>query len=586
MKNLKSFPFERNRYFYGKLLSVEDFKTEQKYFNDKRRTINRFLFGSGVVCGLNVVEIDEETVSLERGIALDFAGREIVVDEPAVKRIADLEGYDPRQTPGQDHECYYLCLEYQENAAEPVHNVAGTAEQDGGEYNKYREGYRLFLSKDEPQQEVFSPFSYYEGTTEIYHRNGILIRQILPRYVQAGGRTVLRIEIENTGQQQSFSFEYTLNLSLFTWQGETSVQVHFDEKDHEKNKKYVLEIPLEAAADKEARAVALLDPDSFALHVGEKIYHMAECRKNQADVSGKPAGMRIAEAYFKGSMDVVENHKFQQAVYLAKINVIKIADICLIERMEALPFGQCVLNADIFAAELRQLSEEIQRLKEDNAAFLDLEAGGREASRQQETSCGEMLFDLDGVKPGETLYSDQIYHGLGPNPVTIVLGYEVEDGLSEDREMVFGDASVFQSGKEGFRAFMGAKLDVQEGAFLIGMRVQKIGRAQKVRVSWTALKNPAETLETQKKRLFIQPDNPNLRAGESIDFAAVTEGFEDERMKWSVKDAEGGTIDKNGKYTAPETPGVYRIGAVSTAYPQIEASTFVVVQDEEENWLR
>ena len=59
MKNLKSFPFERNRYFYGKLLSVEDFETEQKYFNDKRRTINRFLFGSGVVCGLGVVEVDD-----------------------------------------------------------------------------------------------------------------------------------------------------------------------------------------------------------------------------------------------------------------------------------------------------------------------------------------------------------------------------------------------------------------------------------------------------------------------------------------------------------------------------------------------
>ena len=82
MKNLKSFPFERNRYFYGKLLSVEDFETEQKYFNDKRRTINRFLFGSGVVCGLGVVEVDDESISVERGLALDFAGREIVLDEP------------------------------------------------------------------------------------------------------------------------------------------------------------------------------------------------------------------------------------------------------------------------------------------------------------------------------------------------------------------------------------------------------------------------------------------------------------------------------------------------------------------------
>ena len=42
------FPFERNRYFYGKLLTVRDFESEQKYFNDKSRLLNRLLFGSGV----------------------------------------------------------------------------------------------------------------------------------------------------------------------------------------------------------------------------------------------------------------------------------------------------------------------------------------------------------------------------------------------------------------------------------------------------------------------------------------------------------------------------------------------------------
>lgn len=46
MKNLKYFPFERNRYFYGKLLSVDDFDAEQRYMNDKRRMLNRFLHGA------------------------------------------------------------------------------------------------------------------------------------------------------------------------------------------------------------------------------------------------------------------------------------------------------------------------------------------------------------------------------------------------------------------------------------------------------------------------------------------------------------------------------------------------------------
>lgn len=74
MKNMKYFPFERNKYFYGKLLTVDDFETEQRYMNDKRRVLNRFLYGTGVVCGLNVVPIDDMTISVEPGLALDFSG--------------------------------------------------------------------------------------------------------------------------------------------------------------------------------------------------------------------------------------------------------------------------------------------------------------------------------------------------------------------------------------------------------------------------------------------------------------------------------------------------------------------------------
>ena len=36
---------------------------------------------------------------------------------------------------------------------------------------------------------------------------------------------------------------------------------------------------------------------------------------------------------------------------------------------------------------------------------------------------------------------------------------------------------------------------------------------------------------------------------------------------------------KNGKYTAPETPGIYHITASSKAYPKVQASTFVVVRE-------
>ena len=100
MKNLKYYPFERSRYFYGKLLTVDDFETEQKYMNDKRRMINRFLHGSGVVCGMNVVRVDDRTISVEMGLALDFAGREIVVDAPIIRKLDMIDGYD--ESAGED----------------------------------------------------------------------------------------------------------------------------------------------------------------------------------------------------------------------------------------------------------------------------------------------------------------------------------------------------------------------------------------------------------------------------------------------------------------------------------------------------
>ena len=93
MNNIKYFPFERNRYYYGKLLTEQDFIQEQKYFNDKRRLHNRFLHGVGIAAGLRVVMVDEKSISVEDGVAFDFSGREILVDIPSVYRLSTIDGF-------------------------------------------------------------------------------------------------------------------------------------------------------------------------------------------------------------------------------------------------------------------------------------------------------------------------------------------------------------------------------------------------------------------------------------------------------------------------------------------------------------
>lgn len=576
MKNLKSFPFERNRYFYGKLLSVEDFETEQKYFNDKRRTINRFLFGSGVVCGLGVVEVDDESISVERGLALDFAGREIMLDEPAVRKITELEGYDDEQ---QDADYYYLCLEYREEAAELMHNVAGTAGKNSSEYNKYKEGYRLFVTREEPEREIFTPSRLFEERKTVYRGHGIEISQALPRFLELGKETVLRVEIDCMGQQE-FSFEYELDLSFMTSGEGSRVHVSFRQEEQEKKKRYQLEIPIKAGSMPDVQAEAALVKGSFRLQMGGREYQDARDCVSQATVSGLDGYEALQEQYYKTAMDYIMGNTFQQGIYLAKIQVVRAGGVCLIEHIEPLPFGQKIMHTELSSAMIGRLVDDVNRLKH---SVMSGFAGkqGDDGEKPLRAAYGEVDFEVGQMRAGEILYSDEIVHGLGFGPVTIELSYEVDSGFAKDSQMVFGDASLFQS-PSGFTASLGAKLEPAEGTFEIGMRIIKNGNAKRVKVHWTALRNEVRKPQSAKKKhIFIQPDNPNVFVGESVVFTAVLEGFADERLKWKVKDKNGGTINKNGKYTAPETPGIFHITVSSTAYPKVQASTFVVVRERE-----
>ncbi|HEX8241780.1 MAG TPA: hypothetical protein VF574_18745 [Allosphingosinicella sp.] len=72
----------RNRYFSGKLLTVADYALEQRYHIERRWLINRMLHGWGVVSGLEVGPRAEGGWRISAGMALDRAGRELVVLEP------------------------------------------------------------------------------------------------------------------------------------------------------------------------------------------------------------------------------------------------------------------------------------------------------------------------------------------------------------------------------------------------------------------------------------------------------------------------------------------------------------------------
>lgn len=55
---------ERLNYFYGQMLSVKDFRSEQDYFREKLKLHNRCHHGWGIVCGLEVTPVPVEETCL------------------------------------------------------------------------------------------------------------------------------------------------------------------------------------------------------------------------------------------------------------------------------------------------------------------------------------------------------------------------------------------------------------------------------------------------------------------------------------------------------------------------------------------
>ncbi|WP_339381965.1 hypothetical protein [Calothrix sp. FACHB-1219] len=128
--------FERPRFFGGQLLTDKDLEAAQRYVIEKNKLHNRYLVGTGVVCGL-AVRCDpccDGSVIVESGYAIDCCGNDIVLCQSEKVNVFDcLEKQREEEEPycgtkirssksqqvDQTKE-YYLVLFYDEELSNPV----------------------------------------------------------------------------------------------------------------------------------------------------------------------------------------------------------------------------------------------------------------------------------------------------------------------------------------------------------------------------------------------------------------------------------------------------------------------------------
>ncbi len=216
--NCKAETYTRNNYFTGKLMVERDFTDEQHYFMEKLRLHNQRLHGSGIVCGLQIVQHDnpacrDRYVILQPGTAIDCCGKEILVTEP---EVIDLHAFPELQELLQQNndEAHTLQLRicYRECPTEDIPVLYDECGCDDTQCapNRILESYRIELAID-PEidaQPVLQPALDWASTVNIAHAREAVLHEASGRlYTITSGdqANIYQVSTNNLAIEDSFA---------------------------------------------------------------------------------------------------------------------------------------------------------------------------------------------------------------------------------------------------------------------------------------------------------------------------------------------------------------------------------------------
>ncbi|GIP16250.1 hypothetical protein J40TS1_18920 [Paenibacillus montaniterrae] len=535
MNRARYVPFERNRYFYGKLLTVRDFMSEQTYNSDKRRLVNRLLHGSGVAVGLQVVAVDDKSISIGTGVALDALGREIVVASPITAKLSNIDGFMNNDYAKN----VYLCIAYDEKGKEPVHTVAGGVggTEEVSENNRILETYRLYLT-DQPPAPAYQELEQLMEERWVWYDDGqVRIYQQAPRYVSYGQVFQITLMIEKTLQTPPISFQYVPELdNVELIEGAIDGIIQFHEPSEGSESHYVKTITLKAASSDDAdyQSIGLgVVSGSAKLTIGDRTIYDLSLLKQQIAVSEQPPIERIMDAYYSRSLDQALAAPSEPAIYIAQINMLQMGASYVIDRVIPQPFDDYIINASLLYKLLKkealqwssqkQLADEADGDEEADASsaisfpsieeeFARLMPEPEEELEQPEVVTGVVDISIVPEKKKKwyhrkqrTFYSDEIEHGLPQDlPVLISLSISDEDILTDvpvpemwkrSDAIVAGDITIFNRSEHALQYPRVSLAHIQyprRGTFVIGLKLLQKTERLRLRVRWWAAKAAAQ----------------------------------------------------------------------------------------------
>lgn len=562
MNNIGLFPFERNNYFKGKRLSADSFEAEQKYYNDKRRMINRFAGGFGVVCGLDTIAVSDDKISVEAGIAIDGCGREIVVEAPQMKRLSALNGYDLNKSGGD----YYLYIEYSERLTSEV-----KTNSEENAFDKISESFELYLTDSPPAHNN----SYYKHSMVVFKNEDALIKVTVPKFIKAKEQFPLEVTVIPSDLTAEIRAGFTINLKCVRYGSSSSIRVEIDSRLEKSSlggytKSYVCS-GMNIVSDMAEFSVASGEPE---IKIGSGRYTSGEDLTIKSAMTADDPARCACDSLRTGLFNFVNNGSAID-VCLAKISFENYA----ITKIREFPFGHYYMTNTELAIENAALRDKITVLENLPGGSPEMETGtGTGENSSADISSGEAVINLGiGGKAGKRFFSEEISHGLGLGNVQVTVG--LKDESTEDDCFVYGSQEIFDERSEGVKAELAVRVNNDTGTFKIGLRLLESAAEYNAVVHWTAVRQRAANGgNSPDRRIVIDNGAKTLGIRESAYFTVKFVNLPPSDIRWSVLTENGGTIDDNGCYTAPNHSGVFKIRAAYVNDSAITAAAYVVVK--------
>lgn len=577
MKNNQLFPFERNRYFAGKMLTSSDFQAEQTYFNNKRRFINSLIYGSGIVCGCNVFSLDDLSVLIESGVAIDDFGREIVIQSSAVKKLSAIEGFTDIKS-----EEVLLCMRYAETPVHSVFAVNRQGQEDSYEYNRVSEGYELFL-KETADEGSFELESEFFMKKRLYENENFCVEITMPATVCKGVFTKIHVKL----------LKLSDDLEPISWSGAVQMPAFLSEEGtHELKLDFELLLLGKGQSEEKdywVEAGRTEEEETTLVFRDEKGNHSFKVQLR--DISPDEL---VAEEIGKISLEMLGLEEKKDYIPLAVLRLLRTDSAYIIDEIREHGVKKYISTpgwheksrqyGDYFLTKEYPVHKGAEKLTE--AEGQQTEINAEPDSPTVATGIVEIPLGADAQK-GDVFYSGEIMHGLGRGNVYVELGYECYDADSvygaNTKSTIYGKADLFEDGPEGVSSVETAvKVLNDKGSFIVAAKLLKKVECLVLTYRWVAVLFPSgeENWKEDYENKSITAETPTVILGtrESCYFNVKFNNMEKCSVTYELTESGSGEITADGVYTAPRKDGVYEIRIYCTDMPVICTYAYAIVR--------